>query len=112
MELPKNAKILRIFVGEQDRYEGVPLHEAILDLAMKDKLAGATVFKGVSGFGCSTHIHTSKILSLAEDLPMVVEIVDSEEKINDYLSKIDGMIESGLIIIESAQVLIYRGKHS
>ena len=110
MELPKQAKILRIFIGEEDKFEGEPLHDSLIDLAMKEQLAGATTFRGISGFGLSTHIHTSKLLSMSEDLPIVVEVIDSEEKINAFLKKIDGMISSGLILIENAEILVYRGK--
>ena len=81
MKIPAEGKLLRVFIGEQDKWNGAPLYEAIVALARKEGLAGATVLKGCMGFGCKSHMHTAKILRLSEDLPMIVEIVDSEEKI-------------------------------
>jgi PII-like signaling protein len=107
MHLPHDAVLLRIFFGEADKFRGLPLHEAIVLRARKMHLAGATVLRGHVGFGHSTLIHTTKILRLAQDLPIVVEIVDAQEKIDAFLPVLDQMMTSGLITIEKAQVLQY-----
>ena len=102
MQIPKQAVLLRIFIGEDDRADGSPLYEAIVLKAREQHLAGATVLRGAMGFGASSRLHTSKILRLSEDLPLVIEIVDSEEKINAFLPMLDGMMTngSGLITLE------------
>ena len=110
MQVPRAAILLRIFLGENDRYEHRPLYEAIVLKAREAHLAGATVLRGPMGFGHSSRLHTAKILRLSEDLPMVVEIVDSEEKINAFLPTLDGMMTSGLITMENVQVLQYGTK--
>lgn len=107
MNIPKDAVLLRIFVGEGDRFEGKPLYEAIVLKAREIHLAGATVLRGPMGFGHSSRIHTSKILRLSTDLPLVIEIVDDEEKVNAFLPTLDGMIGSGLITTEKVKVLRY-----
>ena len=107
MQVPRAAILLRIFLGENDRYEHRPLYEAIVLKAREAHLAGATVLRGPMGFGHSSRLHTAKILRLSEDLPMVVEIVDSEEKINAFLPELDKMMGSGLVTIERVQVLQY-----
>ena len=107
MQIPKQALLLRIFIGEDDRFEGAPLHEAIVLKAREMHLAGATVLRGPMGFGASSRLHTTKILRLSEDLPVVIEIVDSEPKIDDFLPLLDGMMSSGLITLEKVQVLQY-----
>jgi hypothetical protein len=107
MQVPRAATLLRIFMGENDRYEHRPLYEAIVLRARELHLAGATVLRGPMGFGRSSRLHTAKILRLSEDLPMVVEIVDSEEKINAFLPELDGMMGSGLVTMERVQVLQY-----
>ena len=107
MQIPKQALLLRIFIGEDDRFDGAPLHEAIVLKAREMHLAGATVLRGPVGFGASSRLHTTKILRLSEDLPLVIEIVDSEEKIDGFLPLIDGMMSSGLITLEKVQVLQY-----
>lgn len=107
MQVPRNALLLRVFLGEKDRHEGRPLYEAIVLKARESHLAGATVLRGPMGFGHSSRLHTAKILRLSEDLPMVVEIVDSEEKINAFLPVLDGMMGSGLVTLEKVQVLQY-----
>jgi PII-like signaling protein len=113
MQLPRNATLLRIFLGENDRYDHKPLYEAIVLRARELHLAGATVLRGPMGYGHSSRLHTAKILRLSEDLPIVVEIVDSEEKINKFLPVLDGMMGSGLITLERVQVLQYgNGKPS
>ena len=107
MQIPRAAVLLRIFMGENDRYEHRPLYEAVVLKAREAHLAGATVLRGPMGFGHSSRLHTAKILRLSEDLPMVVEIVDSEEKINAFLPELDKMMGSGLVTIERVQVLQY-----
>lgn len=107
MQMPTQAVLLRIFIGEDDRCNGSPLYEAIVLKAREQHLAGATVLRGPMGFGASSRLHTTKILRLSEDLPLVIEIVDSEEKINAFLPMLDGMMTSGLVTIEKVQVLQY-----
>jgi uncharacterized protein len=107
MQIPRDAILLRIFFGEDDRHQNRPLHEAIVLKARELHLAGATVLRGHMGFGHSSHIHTSKILRLSEDLPVIVEIVDSKEKIDAFLPVLDQMMTSGLVTIEKVQVLQY-----
>ncbi|PIQ82008.1 MAG: hypothetical protein COV76_05990 [Candidatus Omnitrophica bacterium CG11_big_fil_rev_8_21_14_0_20_64_10] len=106
--VPREGKLLRIFIGEQDKWQGQPLYEAIVHLAKKQGLAGATCLKGFLGFGAKSHLHTVKLLRLSEDLPIVIEIVDSEEKIRQFLPQLEGMIGDGLITLEKAEVLLYR----
>lgn len=108
MRIPADGKLLRIFIGEADRWEGKPLHEAIVLEARTRGLAGATVLKGFLGFGCKSHLHTAKLLRLSEDLPVVIEIVDSEEKINAFLPRLDAMVAEGLVTLEKVQVVMYR----
>ncbi len=110
MQIPKQAVLLRILIGEDDRSDGSPLYEAIVLKAREQHLAGATVLRGAMGFGASSRLHTSKILRLSEDLPLVIEIVDSEDKINAFLPTLDGMMTSGLITMEKVQVLQYGTK--
>ena len=107
MNIPKDAMLLRIFFGEDDRFEHQPLYEAVVLKAREMHLAGATVLRGPIGFGHSSRLHTAKILRLSYDLPIVVEIVDTEVKINEYLPVLDGMMTSGLITLEKVQVLQY-----
>ena len=109
MQLPKEASLLRIFLGESDHAKGRPLHEVLVELAREQGLAGATVLRGIMGFGASSRMHSSKVLRLSEDLPIVVEIVDTEEKISAFLPKLEGCIGDGLVTLERAQVLSYRG---
>lgn len=108
MELPEKAKLLRIFVGESDRYDGKPLYEAIVKLARERSMAGATVLRGILGFGAHSRIHSAKILRLSEDLPIVIEIVDKPERIEGILPEIDEMIGEGLATVENIQVIFYR----
>jgi PII-like signaling protein len=100
--------LLRIFIGESDRWEHQPLYEAIVKKARALQLAGATVLRGPMGFGKSSHLHTAKILRLSMDLPMVIEIIDSEEKINAFLPMLDEMMGGGLVTLEKAKVIRYR----
>jgi PII-like signaling protein len=108
MKLPSEGKLLRIFIGEADKWQGQPLYEAIVHLAKKEGMAGATAIKGFMGFGCKSHLHTAKLLRLSEDLPVIIEMVDSEEKINKFLPLLDPMVKEGLITLEKAQVILYR----
>ena len=107
MRLPRDAILLRIFFGEDDKFERKPLYEAIVLKAREMHLAGATVLRGPMGFGHSSHIHTTKILRLSQDLPLVIEIVDTQEKIDAFLPVLDGMMSSGLVTLEKVQVLLY-----
>jgi hypothetical protein len=107
MQIPRDAVLLRIFIGEDDRFEHRPLYEAIVMRAREMHMAGATVLRGPMGFGHSSRLHTAKILRLSEDLPLVIEIVDSEEKVNSFLPVLDGMMKGGLVTLEKATVLQY-----
>jgi len=108
MQVPQDAVLLRIFFGEDDKHGSLPLYEAIVLKAREMQLAGATVLRGAVGFGHSTRIHTTKILRLSQDLPIIVEIVDSKEKIDSFLPVLDSMMKSsGLVTIEKVQVLQY-----
>ena len=109
MDLPRDAMLLRIFFGESDKHNGRPLYEAIVLAAREAQLAGATVLRGPMGFGKSSHLHTAKILRLSLDLPLVIEIVDSEEKINSFLPTLDKMMGGGLVTLEKVKVIAYRG---
>ena len=111
MEIPKDAVLLRIFIGEDDKAGRQPLYEAIVLKAREMHLAGATILRGPMGFGRSSRLHTTKILRLSEDLPIIIEIVDAEEKINEFLPSTDAMMGSGLVTLEKAKVLRY-GTHS
>jgi uncharacterized protein len=109
MKIPTDGKLLRIFIGEADRWNGRPLYEAIVEEARKRGLAGATVWKGFMGFGAHSRLHTTKILRLSEDLPIVIEIVDAAEKIEAFLPDLDRMVQEGLVTLERADVILYRG---
>lgn len=108
MKIPEEGQLLRIFVGESDKWQGTPLYEAIVLKARELHLAGATVLKGSMGFGAHSRLHTTKILRLSEDLPIVVEIVDSKEKIDELLTHVDEMVQEGLVTIERVRVIKYR----
>jgi len=107
MQVPRDAILLRIFFGEGDRHQGKPLYEAIVMKAREQHIAGATVLRGPMGFGHSSRVHTAKILRLSEDLPLVIEIVDSEEKIDAFLPILDSLMGSGLVTLEKVKVLRY-----
>jgi PII-like signaling protein len=109
MQLPKDAVLLRIFLGEADKFHGRPLYEAIVMKAREMHLAGATVLRGPMGFGHSSRLHTAKILRLSADLPLVIEIVETEETINGFLPVLDAMMGSGLVTMEKVKVLQYGG---
>lgn len=106
--LAKDGKLLRIFIGESDRYEGKPLYEWLVRKARDHHMAGATVLRGLEGFGAHSRMHTAKILRLSQDLPIVIEIVDTEEKIQGFLEAIDEAIEEGLATLEDIEVHFYR----
>ena len=107
MQVPREAMLLRIFIGEDDKADGGPLYEAIVVKAREMHLAGATVLRGPMGFGRSSRLHTAKILRLSEDLPVVVEIVDAEAQIRSFLEAIEPMMGSSLVTLEKVQVLRY-----
>jgi PII-like signaling protein len=109
MQIPENAVRLRIYIGESDRWEHKPLHEAIVLRARELHLAGATVVRGSMGFGKSSRLHTAKILRLSLDLPLVIEIVDGEEKIQAFLPQLKEMVGGGLVTLEPVRVAAYRG---
>ena len=108
MKLPSEAELLRIFIGEADKFEGKPLYEVIASLARQKGMAGATVIRGLMGFGAHSRMHTAKILRLSEDLPIIVEIVDEPEKIKALLPELDKMITEGLVTLEKIRVIAYR----
>src|ERR1700761_216175 len=107
MQIPEDAVLLRIFIGESDRHRHQPLYETIVLKAREEQMAGATVLRGPMGFGKSSHLHTAKILRLSYDLPIVIEMVDSEEKIKAFLPVIDRMMQDGLVTLERARVIYY-----
>lgn len=108
MMIPEDGCLLRIFVGESDRHQGKPLYEWLVLQAREAGLAGATALRGIEGFGAHSRLHTAKILRLSEDLPIVIEIVDSAEKIEAFLPVVDGAIDEGLATIEKVRVRLYR----
>ena len=108
MHLPNDAMLLRVFIGESDRWKHQPLYEAIVLKAREMHMAGATVLRGPMGFGKSSRLHTSKILRLSVDLPLVIEIVDTEEKINAFLPFLDEVMKGGLVTLEKVRVIDYR----
>jgi uncharacterized protein len=106
--IPTEGQLLRIFIGEDDHWHGRPLYEAIIEEARRRGLAGATAWKGFIGFGANSRLHTTKILRLSEDLPVVIEVVDSPEKIAAFLPVLDDMVTEGLVTVERAEVILYR----
>ncbi|MFQ5382546.1 MAG: DUF190 domain-containing protein [Dehalococcoidia bacterium] len=108
MKLEGEGQLLRIFIGESDHWHGKPLYVAIVRKARELGLAGATVLRGLEGFGAHSRIHTARILRLSEDLPIVIEIVDSAEKIERFLPELDAMVAEGMITLEKVQILAYR----
>jgi uncharacterized protein len=114
MTLDRNSKLLRIFLGELDKHKGIPLYESLVFAARKNGVAGATVFRGILSYGASSRIHTSKLLDLSSDLPIIVEIVDTQAKIDEFIEIINPMIEEAgcgaLITIEAAEVIRYKAK--
>lgn len=108
MKIPQDGYLLRVFIGESDRWQGKPLYEAIVLKARELHLAGATVLRGPMGFGANSRLHTTKVLRLSEDLPMIVEIVDAKEKIDELMTHVDAMVQEGLVTIERVHVIKYR----
>jgi PII-like signaling protein len=108
MKLPEEAELLRIFLGESDQLHGRLLYEVIVEEARKRGMAGATVLRGIMGFGAHSRMHTAKILRLSEDLPVIIEIVDKPERIEAFLPDLDKMIHEGLVTLERAKVIAYR----
>jgi PII-like signaling protein len=112
MKIPTDGYLLRIFIGESDHWHGKPLYEAIVTKARELHLAGATVVRGPMGFGANSRLHTTKVLRLSEDLPMIIEIVDAKEKIDELMPHIDEMVQEGLVTLEPVQVIQYRANLS
>jgi hypothetical protein len=110
MTLPSEALLLRVFIGESDKVDNRPLYEVIVEEARKRGMAGATVIRGFLGFGANSRIHTSKVLRLSEDLPVVIEIVDTEENIESFLPDLDELIGEGMVTLEKVRVIAYRHK--
>jgi uncharacterized protein len=108
MKIPQDGYLLRIFIGEADHWHGKPLYEAIVMKARELHLAGATVLRGPMGFGAKSRMHTAKILRLSEDLPLIIEIVDGKDKIDELMPHIDEMVQEGLVTLERVQVIKYR----
>jgi PII-like signaling protein len=108
MHLPSEGELLRIFIGSTDQYRNRPLHEVIVEEARKRGMAGATVLRGTLGFGAHSRIHTAKILRLSEDLPMVIEIVDSPERIEAFIPQLDTWMDEGMVTVEKVRVITYR----
>jgi uncharacterized protein len=105
----EDRRLLRIYIGESDSWQHRPLYEELVRVARERGLAGATVLRGIEGFGASSHLHTARILRLSEDLPLVIEIVDTADRIEAFVQEIDPMIGDGLITIERVEVRSYRG---
>jgi PII-like signaling protein len=110
MKIEGQGLLVRIYIGESDKHDGMPLYEAIVRRMRERGLAGATVLRGIEGFGAHAHLHTTRLLRLSEDLPILIELVDAEEKIRDVLPELDEMVGDGLITLERVEVLAYRGK--
>ena len=110
MRIEGEGKLLRIFIGESDKHGHKPLYQAIVEMLREEGLAGATVLRGVEGFGAKSHLHTARILRLSEDLPIVVEVVDQAERIEAVLPKLDEMIGDGMVTLERVEVLAYRAE--
>lgn len=110
MKIEGPGKLLRIFVGESDHWHGRPLYQAVVELLRREGLAGATVVRGVEGFGAHSRIHTARILRLSEDLPVVIEVVDSTERIQAVLPKLDEMVVEGLVMVADVEVIMYRSR--
>lgn len=109
-ELDGESVLMRIFIGESDKYEGKPLYQLLVEMLRCEKVAGATVLRGISGFGASSHLHTAHILRLSQDLPMVIEAVDTQENIDRILPEVEKVMKGGLITVEKVKVLRYSAK--
>ena len=112
MILPEEGELLRIFIGESDKHDGKPLFEWIVRKARQSGLAGATVLRGLEGFGAHSRVHTAKLLRLSSDLPVVIEIIDTREKIDRFLPQIEDAIKEGLATLEKVRIRFYRSRHS
>jgi PII-like signaling protein len=110
MKKESDAILMRIFIGESDKYEGIPLSRYLVELFKKEGLAGATVLRGISGYGKSSHLHTTSILRLSNDLPIVIEVVDRKENIERIKPKLDDVIEEGMITEEEVKIILYEGR--
>jgi len=110
MKIDGQGLLARIYIGESDTWHGKPLYEAIVHLLRERGLAGATVIRGMEGFGATHHLHTSRILALASDLPILIEVVDQEDRVRAILPEIDGMVRDGLITVERVEVIAYRSE--
>jgi uncharacterized protein len=110
--LEGDGKLLRIFIGESDTWHGRPLYQAIVERVRGEGLAGATVLRGIEGFGADSHLHTSRILRLSEDLPVVIELVDTAERIDAVLPLLDEMVTEGMVTVEPVHIVAYRGSGS
>ncbi|HEX4754658.1 MAG TPA: DUF190 domain-containing protein [Candidatus Dormibacteraeota bacterium] len=110
MKLEGEGQLLRIFIGESDHWQNRPLHEEIVRLFRESGLAGATVLRGVEGFGASSRLHTTRLLQLSQDLPLVIEVVDTEERIATVLPRLDEMVREGMMTIERVHIISYRGR--
>lgn len=108
MKIEGTAKLVRIFLGESDRWKGQPLYVAVVEAMRRAGLAGATVFKGVLGFGAHSVVHAARIVDLSSDLPIVIELVDSEENIAAFLPTLDAMVAEGLVTMEKVEVIAYK----
>ncbi len=109
MKIEGQALLARIYIGERDQWNSQPLHEAIVERLRERKIAGATVIRGYAGFGAKAHLHTTRLLRLSEDLPMLIEIVDEEERLRAVLPELDAMVTDGLITVEPVEVVAFRG---
>jgi PII-like signaling protein len=112
MKIEGEGKLLRVFIGESDRWHGKPLYQAIVERVREEGLAGATVLRGIEGFGADSRLHTARILRLSEDLPIVIEIVDSAEQIDRILPLLDEMVGEGMVTLERVEVIAYRGSRT
>jgi len=110
MKIEGEGKLVRIFIGESDRWHGKPLYQAIVERVREEGLAGATVLRGIEGFGADSRLHTARLLRLSEDLPVVIEIVDSAEQIERILPALDEMVGEGMVTVERVEVIAYRGR--
>lgn len=110
MRFEHGGNLLRIFIGESDQAHGRPLYQVIVEKARERGLAGATVLRGIEGFGARSHLHTTRILRLSEDLPIVIEIVDSAENVEEFVPVVESLIGDGLVTVERVDVILYRGE--
>jgi uncharacterized protein len=108
VKLEGEGKLLRIFIGESDKHGRKPLYQAIVEMLREEGMAGATVLRGIEGFGATSHLHTARILRLSEDLPIVIEVADTAERIEAIMPKIDGMVTEGMVTLERVEVVSYR----